>query len=132
MKSSFPKRVKRHSQKLAYDTNTKFRDYPLEKSFSHLYICIYLLRDLFQNMISKLGIGVANSIFELAFNAFLEKSSSYVFATVQLQCCCSSVSSTPSVACLSSSEELRLVCCSHPAGQSSLHASVIILWYSAS
>ena len=48
------------------------------------YICIYLWRALIQNMISELGIGIATSIWRLALNPFLEKSSSYVHTSVDL------------------------------------------------
>ena len=42
MKSSFSKRVKRHSRKWACNFNAKFKDCVLITSFSHMYICVYM------------------------------------------------------------------------------------------
>ena len=69
MKSSFPKRVKRHFRKCACNANAKFKECVLVKGFSHIYVLIYK-RALFQNMISELDIGIETSIFGLALNAF--------------------------------------------------------------
>ena len=41
MKSSFPKRDKRHAKKCDYDANAKLIDCVLEKSFSYMYISTY-------------------------------------------------------------------------------------------
>ena len=73
MKSSFPKRVKRHSRKWACNVNAKLIDYACEKSFSHrchMHIYVHIYQALFQNMVSNLGVGIANSIFGLALIAF--------------------------------------------------------------
>ena len=43
MKSSFPKRVKRHSEKWPFNGNGKFDYYALEKSFSDMNKCIYMI-----------------------------------------------------------------------------------------
>ena len=72
MKSSFPKRVKRHSSKWDRNGNDKFDYYLLKRAFHihrNAYRCIYLF-NLFQNMISEQGIAIATSICGLAFNAF--------------------------------------------------------------
>ena len=42
MKSSFLKRVKRHSKKWPCNANSKFDYYVLEKSFSHMNKCIFM------------------------------------------------------------------------------------------
>ena len=42
MKSSFPKRVKRHSTKWPCNANAKFDYYVLEKSFLHMNKAIYM------------------------------------------------------------------------------------------
>ena len=42
MKSSFPKRSKRHSRKRACNANAKFKDCVLVKTFSHMYIWVYI------------------------------------------------------------------------------------------
>ena len=42
VKSSFPKRVKRHSKKNVSNVNSKYVDWVLEKSSSYVYIRIYL------------------------------------------------------------------------------------------
>ena len=41
--------------------------------FTSLYMCRYLWRALFQNMISELGISIATSIFRLALDVFLKR-----------------------------------------------------------
>ena len=77
VKSSFPKRNKHHFKNWASNVNVTFIDCVLEKSFSHIYIsiyvCIYLWRALFQNMISELSIGIANSSFGLVSIAFWKR-----------------------------------------------------------
>ena len=45
----------------------------LVTSFSHTYICAYIKRVLCQNMVSKLDIGIATSIFGLLLNAFWKR-----------------------------------------------------------
>ena len=43
MKTSFPKRIKRHSKKeWARNANAKFDYYVLEKRFSHMNECVYI------------------------------------------------------------------------------------------
>ena len=76
MKSSFPKRVKRHSKIWACNVNTKCNYYVLEKSFSDMNKCLFMyifIRDLFQNMIPKIVIVIATSILGLALNAFWKR-----------------------------------------------------------
>ena len=69
MKSAFPKLDKRHSKDWAGNGNAKFIDCALEKSFFHIYVHIYE-NLFFQNIISELGIAIANSIFKLAVITF--------------------------------------------------------------
>ena len=77
MKSSFPKHVKRHFKKRGVQCQCQGLRLFLEKSFSYLYIYAYISTYLwgviFQNMISELGIGDANSNFGLALNAFWKR-----------------------------------------------------------
>ena len=76
MKSSFPKRVKRHSRKneLAMPMISSKIVFLGKEIFMNIYIYVhiytYLWRALFQNMLSDLGIGSPTSISGLALNAF--------------------------------------------------------------
>ena len=97
MKSSFPKCVKLHSGKWAWNANSKFKGCVLVKTFSHMHTCvymciytlcvyiyIYLWKVLSLNKMSQLCIGIATSIFRLALNAFWKKRSSYAYVTWEL------------------------------------------------
>ena len=53
IKSSFPKRFKRHSRKWACNANFKFKDCVLVKSFSHVYICVYIYEKFFSKTWSR-------------------------------------------------------------------------------
>ena len=55
MKSSFPKRDKRHSKKWACKAVTKFIDFVLGKIFSHFskYICVYVYVHIHEALFSK-------------------------------------------------------------------------------
>ena len=82
MKSSFPKRVKRHSNKWVSNVNTKLVDYVLAKSPS--YMCIplytsiftYLWKALPQNTTPELGIDIWNPFsFGMELKAFWKRAS---------------------------------------------------------
>ena len=75
MKSSFPKCVKRHSRRWACNTNAKFKDCLLVKSFSHMYIsvciCVYIYVGLFCKTWSP--ILALTLIFGLGLNALWKR-----------------------------------------------------------
>ena len=78
LKNSFPKHVKSHSRKWACNTNVKLKFCVSGKDhftyvYMHIYICTYLWKFLFQNVISQLGIAIATSIFGFALNAFWKR-----------------------------------------------------------
>ena len=64
-------------EKGACNANAKFKYCILVKSFWHVYIypyiCTYLWRALFQNMIPDVGIGIVTSIFGLVLSAFWKR-----------------------------------------------------------
>ena len=72
-------------KKRACNANAKLTDCVLGKRFRHMliYVCIctYLRRPLFQNITSKLGIGIATSMFWIGAYRALEKSSLYADLT---------------------------------------------------
>ena len=75
MKSSFPKRAKRHYIKWFSNVNPKFLDGFLEKSYSHIYMTIfaYLWKGHSQNRITELGIDIWKPFKEMALNAFWKR-----------------------------------------------------------
>ena len=91
MKNSFPKRIKRHSKiKWACNANAKFIDCVLEKSFSqvYIYICTYLWRALFQNIISEIVIDITTSISGLMLITFWKRTlHMYIYIHVYMYIC---------------------------------------------
>ena len=111
MKSSFPKCDKRPSKKGTCNLDSKFTDYVWEKSFSHIcvLICVNISEELFSNkMISKLCLGIGNSIFGLALNALWKTALSLFFPLSLSVSVCPSVSLSLAVSC-SVSRALSLV-----------------------
>ena len=79
-RSSFPKRIKRHSRKWACNSNTRFKILYFGKElFTCVYICIYvyIYEELFfspKTWSPNLALAlIATSIFELTLNAFSKR-----------------------------------------------------------